>query len=48
MIMLKVISGILLGLLGLITFGFACLGASYFIDNVEAYEEESKYFTDDN
>ena len=44
MIMLKVIAVLTMSVLGLITFGFACLGAFYFFDSLNEYEREAKYF----
>jgi hypothetical protein len=45
--MLKVIA-VLLGIIVVsITSGFACLGASYFFENLNKYEQEAKYFIDE-
>ncbi len=47
MMMLKITAGMLFSILVLITLGFACLGALYFIDSIKEYEDESKYFIDE-
>ena len=47
MIILKIITVLLAGVLGSIIFGFAGLGASYFFDSLKEYEREAKYFVDE-
>lgn len=47
MIMLKIMAVLLGIVLVSITFGFACLGVSYFFDSLEKYEQEAKYFIDE-
>ncbi len=44
MIMLKVIAVLLWIVVVSIISGFACLGASYFFESLEKYEQEAKYF----
>ena len=47
MIILKIIAVLLGSVLASITLGFACLGAFYFFDSLEKYEQEAKYFIDE-
>ena len=47
MIMLKIMAVLLGSVLASITFGFACLGASYFFNSLREYEQEAKYFVDE-
>lgn len=47
MIILKIMAVLLWSALASITFGFAGLGASYFFDNLNEYEQEAKYFIDE-
>ena len=47
MIVLKIIAVLLWSVLGSIIFGFAGLGASYFFDCLNEYEQEAKYFLDE-
>ena len=47
MIMLKIIAVLLGSVLVSITFGFACLGVSYFFDSLNEYEREAEYFIDE-
>ena len=47
MIMLKIIAVLLVGVFGSIIFGLAGLGASYFFDSLNEYEQEAEYFIDE-
>ena len=46
-IVLKIISALLMGFTISAIFMFACLGASYFFDSLNEYEQEEKYFIDE-
>lgn len=47
MIILKIIAVLLGSVLVSITLGFACLGASYFFNSLNEYEQEAKHFIDE-
>ena len=47
MTLLSVIAVLIIGALELAVLGFACLGVTHFIDNVNEYEKESESWIDE-